>query len=221
MAMSYARFPIFFLVIAGLLCIWPATGRSEDKQAGSVYEKVLERGSIRCGYLVWPPYITKDPNTLQLGGINYLIMEEIGKTLGLKIEWVEEVGAGEAIQGLNTGRYDVMCATLWPDQARLKSSLMTRPTFYSTVYAVVRADDNRFDGKRENMNAPDVTFTGIEGDVTKSLAMESFPKAKNARHAGKRRRKPAAAKYRIQKGRHRAYRSRHAEDLHQSQRFSA
>ncbi len=135
----------------------------------SAYAQIIARGSIRCGYFTWPPYILKDPNTGKLSGINYDVVEELGKQLGLKIEWSAEVGVGEVIEGLNTGKYDMMCASLWPDAARLKGALLTRPEFYSSVYAVVRKEDARFDGDISKVNDAKIRILGVDGDITYSL----------------------------------------------------
>lgn len=144
----------------------------------SVHDKVMEKREISCGYFTWAPFFVKDPNTGIMSGINYEFMEEIGKVLGVKIKWAEEVSAAAAIEGLNTGRYDVMCATLWPDQHRVANSLMSNPQFHDTVNVVVRSDDHRFDSGFNTINLPDVTIAGIDGDVTYTVAIENFPKAK-------------------------------------------
>ncbi len=149
---------------------------SSSAIAGEAYDRVMKNNEIRCGYFTWPPYILKDANTGKLSGINYDYMREIGKILDLKINWVEETSAGSAITGLNTGRYDVMCATLWPDAARLKNAQITLPTFYSTVYAVARAQDKRFDNAKSKINDENTKIIGIEGDITYSIG-KKYPKA--------------------------------------------
>lgn len=167
--------------ILGLLLIiafcTPAAAAEKAKSKESAYERVTRTGAIRCGYFSWPPYIMKDPNTGALSGLNYDYMMEIGKKLGLDIEWSEEVSPGTAIAGLDAGRYDMMCASLWPDEARLKHAQLTLPTFYSAVYAVSRADDSRFDNGATKINDPAITIAGLDGDITWFLAKEEFPQA--------------------------------------------
>lgn len=137
--------------------------KNHKSQKDGVYAKIMAKKEIDCGYFTWVPYVIKDPNTGILSGINYDIMEEIGKNLGIKINWKEEVSAGTALEGLNTKRYDVMCATLWPDKARLENSLMSMPQFYSTLYAFVRQNNNRFDNNLSSIDSENVTIAGIEG----------------------------------------------------------
>lgn len=161
-----------FLLITLSLPAW--AGDTKE----SAFDRVMRTGVIRCGYFTWPPYLMKDPNTQEMSGINYDFMEEIGKTLGLRIEWTEETAAGTAIEGLNNGRYDAVCTSLWPDAARLKNSYLTTPTFFSAAYAVARADDKRFDNGKKSINSNDVTLPTIDGDYTYSLAVNNFSKAK-------------------------------------------
>ncbi len=143
----------------------------------SVYDRVMRTGTIRCGYAVWPPYIRKNANTGGLEGMNYDYINELGKVLDLKIDWAEEVGWGNLIEGLNTGRYDLICASMWPDAGRIKNAALTIPAFYTASYVYVRADDARFDGKPDLLNQPNIKFAAIDGDVTYSLAKNNFPNA--------------------------------------------
>jgi len=157
----------------------PVDGNGSDAVAEeSAYERIMRTDTIRCGYAMWPPYLFKDPNTGQVSGINYDVMEAMGKLLSLEIDWVEETSWATSIEGLNTGRYDVFCATLWPDGPRTKQSTLTIPTFYSAVFAYVRSDDMRFEGDLEKLNVSTVTVVGLEGDVTYDVAATDFPKAK-------------------------------------------
>lgn len=146
--------------------------------AASTYDHVIESGTIRCGYFTWPPYLMKDPNSGAITGLNYDYMMEIGKVLGLKIEWVEETTSATATAGLDAGRYDALCSSVWPDEARLKFALLTDPTFYTSVYAIVRKDDDRFDSGKIPLNSPEVTFATLDGDVTYFTARDEFPKSK-------------------------------------------
>jgi ABC-type amino acid transport substrate-binding protein len=63
-----------------------------DKETS--YDRVMRTGVIRCGYVEWPPYLLKDPNTQEFSGLIYDYMMAIGKDLGFKVEWSESVGWG-------------------------------------------------------------------------------------------------------------------------------
>jgi ABC-type amino acid transport substrate-binding protein len=161
--------------LAAFLMMLSQPARADDE---TVYNRIIASGTIRCGYWTWPPFLVKDPNTGALTGPTYDYMEAVGHELGLKIEWTEEVGAGEFIAGLSTNRYDVMCMSLWPDAARLKNVTVSDPIFYSVVYAVTRKGDHRFDGNLDKINDAGVTVVGIEGDITESGGRVQYSKAK-------------------------------------------
>lgn len=161
------------LSIAGtLLFIGKDGGASAHETA---YERIMRTGTIRCAYALWPPFLDRDPNTGKLSGFNYDIWTAIGRELGLKVEWVEEVGFGNYIEGLKTGRYDAMCQTVWPDPGRFKNALVTLPAHYHKVHVVVRADDRRFDQGWAKLNSPEFKAAVIDGDITDSIAQTDFP----------------------------------------------
>jgi polar amino acid transport system substrate-binding protein len=141
------------------------------------YESVVANNIIRCGYGISPPVLVKDPNTGKLSGLDYEIWNEIGKELGLKIEWVEEAGWGNFIEGLKTGRYDAFCTEVWPDPARSKFLSLTDPVIFSFLEAYSRSDDVRFDGNLDKINDSSVKIPAIEGDVSVTVTQNGFPKA--------------------------------------------
>lgn len=100
------------LLLILLLTVAPAFA-AETKE--SAYDRVIRTGTIRCGYAISPPVMVQDPNTKKLSGLDYDLWQEIGKDLGLKIEFVEEAGWGNFIEGLRSNRYDAFCTELWPD----------------------------------------------------------------------------------------------------------
>lgn len=143
----------------------------------SVYARILRTGTIRCGYWTWPPFLTIDPNTKKMQGPTYDYMEAVGKTLGLKVEWVMEIGVGELVAALDSDRFDVMCMTVWPEEARMKNTLLSKPVFYSVVYPTVRADDARFDNDPNGLNQNSVKAAVIDADTSLSIAQTNLPHA--------------------------------------------
>jgi ABC-type amino acid transport substrate-binding protein len=152
------------------------TNASAKKE--TTYERVMRTKTLRCSYAVLPPMISKDVNTGKLSGVDYDVWEQIGKLLDLKIEWVEEVGWGNFIEGLRTNRYDMFCNQIWADPTRTKYLSLSSPVLYYFLQTYVRADDHRFDGNLEKINDPSVTVPAIEGDVTVMMAKSRVPKAK-------------------------------------------
>lgn len=154
----------------------PQNIHSEAKKE-SAYERVIRTGTLRCGYGISPPSMMKDVNTGKLTGVDHDIVEAVGQKLGLKIEWTEEAGWGNFIEGLRAGRYDAFCSEQWPDEARSRYQTLSMPVLYSFLYAYVRTDDHRLDGKLDLVNSPSFKIPAIDGDIGMTMAKTGFPKA--------------------------------------------
>ena len=81
------------------------------------------------------------------------------------------------IEGLNTGRYDLVPCALWPTTARARYATFSQPLFYSGVGVYVRADDNRFAGNLSRINDPSVKIATIDGEMAAAIAKTDFPRA--------------------------------------------
>lgn len=152
-------------------------GQAPQFARENIFDRVLRTETIRCGYVVWPPYLIKDPNTGAMTGMAFDMMQAIGKELNARIEWTEEVGWGSFQEGLNAGRYDAMCTPVWQSGQRAKIALLTRSVFYSQMVAMVRADDQRFDADLAAMNKTTIKIAVIDGDVTQAVRHARFPAA--------------------------------------------
>ncbi len=139
--------------------------------------KVLDRGEIRAGYIVYPPSFIKDPATGKMSGITYDAIEKAGRNLELKINWVEETGWGTMIEGLNTERYDIVVSGIWPNSVRGKNADFTIPLYYSAVGIYTRTNDDRF-YELSKINNKDVTIATIDGEMSSFITKATFPKAK-------------------------------------------
>ena len=144
----------------------------------STYDRIMKSGKIRCGYVAHEPYIIIDPNTKNMRGVFYDLMEEIGKRQGFIIEWTEEVGWGNFIEGLKTNRYDILCSGGWNSANEGKLIGYTKPIYFNAVGIWVRIDDNRFDDNFESLNDPSVTVASTDGSLISVIAKTDFPKAK-------------------------------------------
>lgn len=150
---------------------------SNRAAAMSVRQRVLSSNTIRAAYLVRPPNIIKDPNTGKLSGIFVDVLEEIGHRAGLRIEWVEEVTWSTMMEGLNSGRYDIVGTGIWRNATRGKAADFTLPLFYSGVGAFVGAGDHRFDDNLGRLNDTSIKIATIDGEMAEIIARTEFPAA--------------------------------------------
>ena len=102
-----------FIILLSVIASVAATGLYFKSQSGggvsastqeTTYDRVIRTGTLRCGYAAWYPNLIIDPNTKAKSGISYDVMEEVGRRLGLKVEWTQEAGFGSAEQDLKTGK---------------------------------------------------------------------------------------------------------------------
>lgn len=145
----------------------------------SLYDSVMKRGIIRCGYGIYNPGCLKDPNSGKLSGIGVDTLELAAKNLGLKIEWTEEVGWGTMIEGLQTNRYDMIVTPVWATSDRARVIDFSKPLFFSPVFAYVKAGNKRFSGDSlKSLNSPKYSIASIDGATAEIIAQEDFPNVK-------------------------------------------
>jgi ABC-type amino acid transport substrate-binding protein len=140
------------------------------------FDRIVERRIIRAGYVSNPPSCIIEPNTKRVTGIVAEAIETIASSAGLKIDWTEEVGFGSMVEGLRTGRYDVVPCAIWPTAARAREADFSAPLFYSGIAAYSRPNDSRF-RTIPAIDAPGVRIATIDGELAETIARTQFPKA--------------------------------------------
>lgn len=154
----------------------PGTSANTPATA-SVFDRVLKSGTIRCGYVIYPPGLIKNPNTKAIEGVFPETLAAASKALGLKVEWVEEVGWGSMIEGLEADRYDMICSPVWANASRAKRADFTVPLFYSGIGIYTRTDDHRFDADQAALNSSSVKLATIDGEMSDIISHQDFPEA--------------------------------------------
>lgn len=154
----------------------PSPNRAEND---SVFDAIMKRQEIRCGYVLYPPFMDRDVATGQVTGIMPKIWDEIGQRLELKIKWVEEAGWGTMIEGLRTKRYDAVCSTVWANATRSKYTNFSTPLGYERIALYARSDDMRFDNRIDTLNDPAIRFSTLDGEMGSMVVKRRFEKAQN------------------------------------------
>lgn len=165
------------LVSLAVVHLWGPKGEGEKVQE-AVSDRILRTNVLRCGYATLPPMLVIDPNTREMSGMDYEIIEAVGKKMGVKIEWTVETGYGTASVGMETGKFDMFCNGNWLDARRGRGALASRPYVYNPMFPVVRFDDTRFDQDLKRLNDAQFTIAGLDNDPTMDVAKQDFPKAK-------------------------------------------
>ena len=172
--------PVLLIALSTLLVT--ACTQSSIQRTGttdSVYDRVMQSGKIRCGYVVYNPGCLKDPNTGKLSGIGIDTIEMVAKNLGLKVEWTEEVGWGSMLEGLQNNRYDMIATPIWTNSNRARLVDFSKPIYYSPINVWVRPGDKRFSGVNLiSLNSPDRVIATVDGETAEVIANEDFPQAR-------------------------------------------
>lgn len=144
----------------------------------TAFDRVIRTNTLRCGYGIWEPGLSKDLLTGKLKGIFFEYLEAIGRHTGLNITWTEEIAWGDYPTALNSGRIDAMCFGAWPKANIAREVLFTEPTYYLPIKAYVREGDKRFDHKLDKINSPSVIISTMDSELSSELAHTRFPHAK-------------------------------------------
>lgn len=165
-------------VLVVLLFFGGVRGDTSGNRSETRYAKITSSGSIRAAYAVGAPLFIVDPNTRQKSGIFHDLVTEAASRLGLRVEWNEEVGYGEMIQGLRANRYDIVGSGVWINADRAKGADFSIPAYYDVVYAYVRANDTRFSNGLTSLDSPQFTISTMDGELGAAIARSDFPRAR-------------------------------------------
>lgn len=175
---EYFLFIITVIAIILALLSYNTDKSSSDKRTETVKDKILSSGTIRAGYIIYDPLMTKDINTGELSGFSYDLANEVAKKLNLEIEWVGESSWGTFIEDIKIGRYDMIGTQVWANATRARVAYLTDPAIYSPVYMYVKAGDDRFGIDPDILNSESYTISTLDGEMSTFIAKDSFPKAK-------------------------------------------
>ena len=144
----------------------------------TAYERVMRTGTLRCGYGLWEVGVMRDPNTGQFSGIVYDVMQEVGKSLNVKVDYALEMPWDSIGAALKSGKIDAHCAGIWATPARGRVMAFSEPLFFSPTVAFARADDGRFDNNLGRIDQPDVTVALSDDDITTEIYNNDYSHAK-------------------------------------------
>lgn len=163
------------LLLLVLLAL-PVTSFAADKE--TAFERFSRTGVLRCGYIVWQPYMMKDPNTGKLSGMSYDIFETLARNLGFKIEWASEVMVGQQVAALETDKVDAVCGD-WPINSRSARFVQYTDGFaYFPVYLYQKKGSTKKYDSLADVNSSNVSISAMDGDISLLIADKKFPNAK-------------------------------------------
>ncbi|HHY46508.1 MAG TPA: amino acid ABC transporter substrate-binding protein [Firmicutes bacterium] len=111
-------------------------------------EKVLKAGKLTIGIDdAYPPMEYRDEQN-NLVGFDIDLAREIGKRLGVKVEWIPTEWSG-VLLALNAHKFDIILSTLSVTEERAKQIDFGPPYLYESQVIVVCADNNTIKSKED------------------------------------------------------------------------
>lgn len=158
----------FLLFVLLAVCAAPAFAAETE----SAYDRVLRTKTIRCGYLPYEPYISKDPVTGKLSGVTYDYLNAVAKRDSLRVDWVGEVNIDQLVPALDAGKFDAFCMPCTPDQNWARVAEFTG--YLGAVPYFVYVPENST-LTEETLSA--AKFTVVDGFALTDITKRAFPEA--------------------------------------------
>jgi ABC-type amino acid transport substrate-binding protein len=163
-------------------CNQQATNPSSPTAQISTLQSVTASSKIKVGYLVFPPTITKNQTTGELGGHMVDTIKEIARLNKWTPEFIETDFAGFT-SGLDAKRFDMTIVPTFVTVPRALSVYFTRPLLYAGNSAITKAAETRFT-TLESIDQPNINIAVTQGEAGDEYATANFKKAKITRFPG-------------------------------------
>jgi polar amino acid transport system substrate-binding protein len=147
---------------------------AKETPAVTAFDRMEKSGVMRCGYMVWPPLVQKDPNTGAFSGVFYDLAQEMAKALNYKLEMTHEFGLATYQKDMARGVFDIECTGGWANAARGKKGLYTKPLAYFSIIAVV-SPKHSDTSDLEWANHPNTRVAVMDGETSSLIRQERFP----------------------------------------------
>lgn len=134
------QFAVFMLL--AFLGILPAQAFAAVSSASHL-DRIKANGVIRV--CIWPDYFSityRNPKTLQLSGIDIDLANELGKDLGVDVQFVDSSFA-KLIEDVTQDHCDIAMFAIGITPARLEKLRFTRPHLASDIFAITSKTNRR------------------------------------------------------------------------------
>lgn len=173
---GFSKPEILLLIIVIILSIalsvfFSGIDKSLAEEKTSTLDKIRSSKLMKVCYTPWPPTIIKNPGTGELSGHLIDTIEEIARTVNIKLEYFEVTWANFPI-ALNSGQCDLYIAGTYRNIPRSFNVAFTEPIFYIGNGALVRKE---FAESHPDINYVfDLDLKGIKIAVVQGTTEEVF-----------------------------------------------
>lgn len=158
------------MAVLAVVLSFPAL--AADKEKESAYERVMRTREIRCGYLPYEPYISKDAVTGKLSGLIVDYVNTVAVRQGLTVDWTEEVTIDQVVPALEYGRIDAFCLPSTPDESWAKNLNFSAGLGAAPYYVYVRNDSYLSADALKTAK-----FLTVDGYALTGITQGAFPEA--------------------------------------------
>ncbi|MDZ5460649.1 ABC transporter substrate-binding protein [Azohydromonas lata] len=176
MSVSRFRLPRRLLVAAAALALSSATLAAEPP---SRLERLRQAGQVRV--CVWPDYYGisyRHPVTRQLVGLDVDLAQELGKDLGLAVQFVDSSFA-RLVEDLLADRCDVAMFAIGVTPLRQEKLRFTAPHLASDIYAITTRSNRRI-RTWDDIDRPGVVVAVARGTLHEPVMREKLRQAQLA-----------------------------------------
>ncbi len=144
-------------------------------QGASNLERIQKEKVLKVGWGTWYPYVFKDPKTSKLTGFSYDLVEDMGKTLGARVEWVEDSWA-TLVAGIQARKFDItnLMAITAP---RAEAVTFSEPVTKHGLSLLVSKDKLATLKSWQDLNKPGIKVAVTLGSNTDLYATKAFTSA--------------------------------------------
>ena len=144
--------------------------------AASRLDEIVSKGRVRV--CIWPDYYGisyRNPKTQQLSGIDVDMARELGKDLGVAVQFVDSSFA-RLVDDLSAERCDIAMFAIGVTPARAERLRFTRPHLASDVYAITSRTNRRIRGW-DDIDEPGSVVAVARGTLHEALLRERLRSA--------------------------------------------
>ena len=165
------RFVILAVVISVLISLsfvkMQGAGNKETR-----LDQIRRTGVLRCGYVIYEPFIIKDPNTGKLSGLTVDYLNEVAARQGYSVEWTGEVNFDQIVPSLDGGRFDMVCVQATPNTDFERVLSFVGDLGGMPYYTYVKADS-----ALTEQTLPTAQFVLHDGFALSEITRNAYPKA--------------------------------------------
>lgn len=150
---------------------------SQTSKDETTLNRVLRTRTLRCAQIIDPATSESPLKSNNINGNTTEIVEEIAKSLGLKVAWQNNIDISNYVQALNNRKIDALCSALEITPLRTESVLFTTPFAYTALFAYVRVGDERFDHSLDALDDHSLRIALLNNQPLSQTIINLYPKA--------------------------------------------